>query len=261
MVQPVPLLPTYPVSFPDPRTALDEPEGLLAAGGALTPEWIIEAYALGIFPWFERDDEPIFWWCPAERGVIEPGKMKVTRSLAKRLRNSGCSITFDQRFSDVISACADARAQSVGTWITPRMHEAYCELHRSGLAHSVEVWQDGDLVGGLYGLSLGQMFFGESMFSTISDGSKMAFYHLNQHLLDWDFTLIDCQMMNPHLASLGVRPMHRETFLKRLADNDLSKTRLGSWSTFGSTFGSSDDSASQRTTNDPVKPRMEESCA
>ena len=111
MVQPVPLLPTYPVSFPDPRTALDEPEGLLAAGGALTPEWIIEAYALGIFPWFERDDEPIFWWCPAERGVIEPGKMRGTRSLAKRLRNRGCSITFDQRFSDVMlrDACAIRR--------------------------------------------------------------------------------------------------------------------------------------------------------
>ena len=233
MVQPVPLLPAHPVSFPDPSSALSEPEGLLAAGGDLTPEWIVEAYALGIFPWFERDDEPIFWWSPAERGVIAPGQMRVTRSLTKRLRNSGCSVTFDQSFREVIRACADLRAQSVGTWITPRMLDAYCELHRSGLAHSVEVWQDDNLVGGLYGLSLGQMFFGESMFSNISDGSKMAFYHLNQRLLDWDFTLIDCQMMNPHLQSLGVHPMPRNEFLALLADNDLSKTRLGSWSRFG----------------------------
>jgi leucyl/phenylalanyl-tRNA--protein transferase len=114
------------------------------------------------------------------------------------------------------------------------MHNAYCELHDSGLAHSVEVWRDGDLVGGLYGLSLGQMFFGESMFSTISDGSKLAFYHLNQRLLDWNFTLIDCQMMNPHLESLGVQPMHRDEFLALLASNDLSKTRLGPWSDRGS---------------------------
>ena len=170
MVRPVPLLPAHPVAFPDPKTALEEPEGLLAAGGDLSPEWIVEAYALGIFPWFERDDEPIFWWSPVERGVIVPGQMRVTRSLTKRLRNSGCAITFDQRFSDVVRAFADVRAQSVGTWITPRMQDAYCELHDSGLAHSVEVWQDGDLVGGLYGLSLGQMFFGESMFSRINDG-------------------------------------------------------------------------------------------
>jgi leucyl/phenylalanyl-tRNA--protein transferase len=118
------------------------------------------------------------------------------------------------------------------------MHNAYCELHDSGLAHSVEVWRDGDLVGGLYGLSLGQMFFGESMFSTISDGSKLAFYHLNQRLLDWNFTLIDCQMMNPHLESLGVQPMHRDEFLALLASNDLSKTRLGPWSDRGSDIGS-----------------------
>ena len=162
-----------------------------------------------------------------------PGKMRVTRSLMKRLRNSGCKITFDHSFSDVISACADVRAKSVGTWITPRMRDAYCELHRSGMAHSVEVWQEGDLVGGLYGLSLGRMFFGESMFSTVSDGSKLAFYHLNQRLLDWDFTLIDCQMMNPHLQSLGVQAMHRDEFLGLLANNDLSKTRLGSWSDLG----------------------------
>ena len=264
MVRPVPLLPAHPVAFPDPKTALEEPEGLLAAGGDLSPEWIVEAYALGIFPWFERDDEPIFWWSPVERGVIVPGQMRVTRSLTKRLRNSGCAISFDQRFSDDIRACADVRAQSVGTWITPRMQEAYCELHDSGLAHSVEVWQDGDLVGGLYGLSLGQMFFGESMFSRINDGSKLAFYYLNQRLLDWNFTLIDCQMMNPHLESLGVQPMHRDKFLALLADNDLSKTRLGSWSDLGSDrgadFGSTLESGTGQTF-DGSAPKAQEPCA
>ena len=225
----IPLLPSEPVGFPDPSTALEDPDGLLAAGGALTPKWLIEAYGVGIFPWFERDDGPVYWWSPSERGVMQPGAMRITRSLAKRIRNSGFSVTFDQRFAEVVQQCAQARALTVGTWITSGMQQAYCELHQNGFAHSVEVWDQDELVGGLYGLSLGQMFFGESMFSSKPDASKIAFYHLDQKLVNWSFTLLDCQMMNPHLASLGVVPMHREDFLDLLASNDLSKTKLGCW--------------------------------
>lgn len=217
------------VGFPDPELALAEPEGLLAAGGNLTPEWLVEAYALGIFPWFERDEGPIYWWSPAERAVMRPGTMRVTRSLSKRIRNAGFSVSFDDCFDSVIEACARSRDASFGTWITPKMQAAYCELHRCGIAHSVEVWHAEDLVGGLYGVSLGSMFFGESMFSTQADASKIAFYHLEQRLQAWDFTLLDCQMMTPHLASLGVVPMVRADFLALLQRNDLSRTRLGRW--------------------------------
>lgn len=225
----IPLLPAHPVGFPDQDSALSDPDGLLAAGGALTPQWLIEAYGRGIFPWFENDDEPICWWCPSERGVIVPGQMRITRSLNKRLRNGGFTVTFDHCFDQVIQACAEHRAGSFGTWITPNMRRAYRELQAMGIAHSVEVWHQGNLVGGLYGLSLGQMFFGESMFSRATDASKVAFYHLHQRLEEWGFTLIDCQMMNPHLASLGVEPMPRAKFLQLLAANDLTKSRLGPW--------------------------------
>lgn len=225
----IPLLPSDPISFPEPCYALDDPDGLLAAGGALTPDWLVEAYGLGIFPWFENDDGPIYWWCPAVRGVTVPGQMRITRSLAKRLRNGGFTVTFDRCFDDVIEACAKLRATSVGTWITPRMRQAYRELHATGVAHSVEVWSENMLVGGLYGLSLGQMFFGESMFAERPDASKVAFYHLHQRLCAWDFSLIDCQMMNPHLKTLGVKPMPREAFLSLLEKNDLSLSRLGPW--------------------------------
>lgn len=217
------------VGFPNPELALSEPEGLLAAGGDLTPEWLVEAYALGIFPWFERDEDPIYWWSPAERAVMKPGSMRVTRSLSKRIRNAGFRVSFDCGFDSVIEACARSRAASFGTWITPRMQAAYCELHHCGVAHSVEIWQAEDLVGGLYGVSLGSMFFGESMFSTQADASKIAFYHLDQRLQAWDFTLLDCQMMTPHLASLGVAPMARADFMQLLQHNDLGQTRLGCW--------------------------------
>jgi leucyl/phenylalanyl-tRNA--protein transferase len=206
-----------------------EPEGLLAAGGDLTPEWLVEAYALGIFPWFERDEDPIYWWSPAERAVMRPGSMRVTRSLSKRIRNAGFRVSFDCSFDSVIEACARFRAASFGTWITPKMQAAYCELHRCGVAHSVEIWQAEDLVGGLYGVSLGSMFFGESMFSAQADASKIAFYHLDQRLQAWNFTLLDCQMMTPHLASLGVAPMARADFMQLLQHNDLEQTRLGCW--------------------------------
>ncbi len=208
---------------------MDEPDGLLAVGGELSAQWLIEAYCRGVFPWFEDDSGPIYWWCPSERGVLQPGQMKVSRSLKKTLRSDKFQITADENFASVINACATTRADTVGTWITPAMMQAYEELHLAGLAHSIEVWQDETLVGGLYGLSLGNMFFGESMFAHAGDASKAAFFKLNELLQSWEFELIDCQMMNPHLASLGVVPMPRTEFLTKLAQNNLSDTRLGSW--------------------------------
>ena len=225
----LPFLPPSPIWFPPGEEALDEPDGLLAAGGELSAQWLIEAYCRGIFPWFDDDSGPVYWWCPSERGVIQPGQMKVSRSLKKTLRSDKFRITADENFASVISACAATRANTVGTWITPAMMTAYEELHLAGLAHSIEVWQDETLVGGLYGLSLGNMFFGESMFARADDASKAAFFKLNELLQSWDFALIDCQMMNPHLASLGVVPMPRAEFLALLAQNNLSDTRLGDW--------------------------------
>ena len=147
---------------------------------------------------------------------MRPGTMRVTRSLSKRIRNAGFSVSFDDCFDSVIEACARSRDASFGTWITPKMQAAYCELHRCGIAHSVEVWHAEDLVGGLYGVSLGSMFFGESMFSTQADASKIAFYHLEQRLQAWDFTLLDCQISNPHLMSMGATEISRESFLTKL---------------------------------------------
>jgi leucyl/phenylalanyl-tRNA--protein transferase len=234
----IPLLPVHPIRFPEPCHALDDPDGLLAAGGALTVEWLLEAYGRGIFPWFENDEGPIYWWCPTVRGVTIPGEMRITRSLAKRLRNGGFTVTFDRCFDEVIEACAKLRASSVGTWITPKMRQAYRELHATGVAHSVEVWWEDTLVGGLYGLALGHMFFGESMFAQRPDASKVAFYHLHQQLQAWNFSLIDCQMMNPHLESMGVVPMPREKFLALLEKNDLSQSRLGPWDRSAATTSS-----------------------
>lgn len=225
----LPYLPPQPVAFPAPEQAWERPDGLLAAGGDLTCEWLLEAYARGIFPWFDDDSGPVLWWSPSERGVLIPGTMKVSRSLRKKLRQDNLRIGFDQAFPQVIAACAETRSTRVGTWITPSMQAAYIAVHEAGFAHSVEVFEDEKLVGGLYGLSLGSMFFGESMFSISNDASKIAFYHLSQRLAEWRFDLIDCQLMNPHLESLGVRPMARAEFLARLRENDLSRTRLGSW--------------------------------
>ena len=216
----IPLLEKSPVQFPDPKDAMEEPDGLLAAGGDLTPDWLITAYSFGIFPWFNDDSELIYWWSPTVRGVLMPGQMRVTRSFAKRLRNGAFTVRVDENFSAVVQACAQSpRSGQDGTWITPRMQEAYLELFRRGIAHCVEVWQDGALVGGLYGLVLGKIFFGESMFSRIPDASKVAFFNLQQQLASAEYDLIDCQMMNPHLATLGVQEMHRNDFLKLLENN------------------------------------------
>jgi len=221
--------------------ALDDPNGLLAVGGALNADWLTLAYRQGIFPWFDSDDSPILWWCPDPRAVIFPDRVRITRSLAKRLRNGGFTVTSDTAFPDVINACAASRARGTaaenGTWITPGMMAAYSELHGLGLAHSIEVWSQPDgpdtparLVGGLYGVSLGRMFFGESMFSRAADASKIALCHLARQLLSWDFWLIDCQIANPHLSSMGAVDVPRAEFIRLVEKNAHQPTRKGPWS-------------------------------
>jgi leucyl/phenylalanyl-tRNA--protein transferase len=218
------------IGFPDPETALEEPNGLLAAGGDLTADWLLAAYAAGIFPWFNDDASAILWWSPDPRAVITPGSLKISRSLGKRLRSGQFTISMDQAFTEVLDGCAAPRRDTAETWITPRMGQGYLELHELGFAHSVEVWDNDDLVGGLYGLSLGRMFFGESMFSVRTDASKVALCYLVAQLRRWEFNLIDCQMMNPHLASLGAKELGRHNFLNLLAQNQAYRTRQGPWS-------------------------------
>jgi leucyl/phenylalanyl-tRNA--protein transferase len=197
--------------FPPLEQALDEPEGLLAAGGDLSPARLLAAYRHGIFPWYSAG-QPLLWWSPDPREVLLPGEFRRSRSLGKTLRNRGFEVTFDREFAAVIDACATRREHSAGTWITPEMHGAYCELHARGFAHSVEVRLKGALVGGLYGVLLGQVFFGESMFSRERDASKAALAHLVERGLVAGLQLIDCQLPTPHLRSLGSRPMPRSAF-------------------------------------------------
>ncbi|RUR48987.1 leucyl/phenylalanyl-tRNA--protein transferase [Vreelandella populi] len=204
----------YP-TFPSTAIALDSPNGLLAAGGDLSPPWLVEAYRRGIFPWYS-DDDPILWWSPDPRMVLRPEQFKLRRSLAKRLRNGGFDVTLNQHFEHVINACAAPRAEDIGTWITDEMYNAYVTLNRLGIAHSIEVHQAGQLVGGLYGLAMGPVFFGESMFSNVPDASKVALAHLAGAMQAHGGKLIDCQMHTPHLASLGATTVARETFINYL---------------------------------------------
>jgi len=203
--------------FPPLESALREPNGLLAAGGDLSPQRLIAAYSRGIFPWF-NPGEPILWWSPDPRMVLFPGELKVSRSLHKTLKKQTCEIRFDTAFRQVMEACAAPRDGHSGTWITPAMIAAYTELHRQGVAHSVETWLEGKLVGGLYGVSLGRMFYGESMFSLATDASKIAFVHLVRQLERWGYGMIDCQMKTPHLASLGAREIPRAEFSQKLTE-------------------------------------------
>ena len=213
--------------FPDPRQApADAP---LAAGGDLSPALLLHAYAHGIFPWFEDDAGPVLWWSPDPRAVLFPERMRTSRSLARRLRRGDYAVTFDGAFEEVTAACAQPRPKQAGSWITPAMQTAYARLHALGFAHSVEAWQDGCLAGGLYGVSMGRMFFGESMFTRRTDASKVALAHLAQQLHAWRFELIDCQLENSHLASLGAEPMPRADFLHRIAANRRHATRRGPW--------------------------------
>lgn len=203
--------------FPPVETALTDPNGLLAMGGDLSVERLLDAYRHGIFPWF-NPDEPILWWSPDPRMVLVPGAVRVTRSLAKRLRNGGFELRVDTAFRKVMRACAAPRAGESGTWISSVMVEAYSRLFEAGFAHSVETWRDGRLVGGLYGVAIGRMFYGESMFSREPDASKVALVRLAQQLQRWEFGLIDCQMETPHLASMGARTLPRADFTARLAE-------------------------------------------
>ncbi|MCM2288513.1 MAG: leucyl/phenylalanyl-tRNA--protein transferase [Sulfuritalea sp.] len=211
----IPWLPEEAV-FPPLDKALTEPNGLLAAGGDLSPQRILAAYRRGIFPWYSADD-PILWWSPDPRMVLLPDQLKISRSLAKTLRNVDYEIRLDTAFAAVIGACAGkSRDGQPGTWITREMQSAYIELHRLGYAHSVETWVDGKLAGGLYGIALGAAFYGESMFSDARDASKIALAHLCAHLKRRGFGIIDCQMETAHLASLGARPIPRCDFAARL---------------------------------------------
>jgi leucyl/phenylalanyl-tRNA--protein transferase len=211
----IPWLPQQPL-FPPVEAALKEPNGLLAAGGDLSPERILAAYRLGIFPWFSAG-EPILWWSPDPRMVLFPAEFKISRSLAKTLRRGNYEVRMDSAFADVVAACAqNVRDGQTGTWITSSIQDAYLRLHELGHAHSVETWIDGQLVGGLYGIAIDRVFFGESMFAHASDASKIALVHLCRYLEQRGFVVIDCQMETQHLASLGARPIPRRTFVAGL---------------------------------------------
>jgi len=202
--------PTDP--FPPVEHALDDPDGLLAAGGALTPRRLVEAYCSGIFPWFNEGD-PILWWSPDPRTVLLPSRLHVSHSLRKRLKKGAFLVTIDRAFARVLDGCAAPRTDDSGTWLTPPMRRAYTLLHTSGLAHSIEIWMDGELAGGIYGVAIGRMFFGESMFSRRPDASKIAMARLAAQLERWAFPLIDCQLETGHLSSLGAGPMPRRQFI------------------------------------------------
>lgn len=201
--------------FPNPAFALREPDGLLAIGGNLSPKRLLEAYRRGIFPWYS-EGQPILWWSPDPRTVLFPERIKISRSLRKTIRNGGFAITMDTAFPAVIRGCSEPRGEDAGTWITPEINDAYCRLHAMGYAHSVEIWQHGGLVGGLYGVALGRVFYGESMFSRVSNASKIALVTLAQQLQRWAFGVIDCQLHTAHLMNLGAQEVRRGTFIRLL---------------------------------------------
>lgn len=214
--------------FPPAHLAMRDPNGLLAIGGDLSVARLIRAYSQGIFPWY-NPDEPILWWSPDPRAVLMPSEMRVTRSLDKVIRRADYAVSLDQSFGDVLQECSGPRARSRGTWLGSEMREAYTQLHARGYAHSVEVWRGGDLIGGLYGVALGRVFFGESMFSRASDASKIALYWLAQQMIAWDFGLIDCQVGSAHLKSLGAADLSRERFLNVLRTAVSQPPRTGQW--------------------------------
>ncbi len=200
------------VHFPPSYLSMTEPNGLLAVGGKLTPEWLLTAYSKGIFPWFNEDD-PILWWTPNPRSVLMVENLKISKSLAKLIRLQKFKITYDTHFSEVIQHCATInRPDQDGTWIIDEMLTAYNELHNQGYAHSVEVWHEDELVGGLYGVAIGKVFFGESMFAKVSNSSKVALVHLTEKLKNWGFRMIDTQIETPHLNSLGASLISRKAF-------------------------------------------------
>ncbi|HKU70917.1 MAG TPA: leucyl/phenylalanyl-tRNA--protein transferase [Burkholderiales bacterium] len=203
--------------FPPVERALKDPNGLLAAGADLSLPRLVEAYQNGIFPWYS-DDQPLLWWSPDPRMVLFPEELRISRSLRKRLARRDYEVRVDTAFDQVIEACSAPRAGHEGTWITPDVAEAYSGLARAGLAHSFETWIDGELAGGLYGVALGRMFYGESMFTRATDASKLALAHLVRQLGRWEFGMIDCQMKTAHLARFGAREIPRADFIRKLAN-------------------------------------------
>ena len=215
------------LTFPPLANAMREPNGLLAAGGDLSADRLVQAYRHGCFPWFS-EGQPILWWSPDPRTVLFPDELHVSRSLGKVLRQQRYTVTYDRDFVAVIQACAAPRAYADGTWITDDMQNAYIELHERGHAHSVEVWENDELVGGVYGLAMGQLFFGESMFSRADNASKVGFAALVKQLQAWGFVLIDCQMPTRHLESLGARSIPRAQFADYL-HNHLDQPTPACW--------------------------------
>ena len=217
-----------PEAFPDISSALESPNGLLAAGGDLAADRLLYAYANGIFPWFE-EGQPILWWSPDPRCILRPDAFHVSRRLRRTLKSSPFRVSFNEDFGSVIAGCSGERDTYTGTWITPEMIEAYARLHELGWAHSVEVWSDGELAGGMYGVSIGRAFFGESMFSRVSNASKVALLVLCRQLERHRFSVLDCQVPSPHLFSLGATLMPRAEFARLLAAACRQRTRFESW--------------------------------
>ncbi len=214
--------------FPPVEQAERDPDGLLAVGGDLSATRLLQAYRSGIFPWYSPD-QPILWWSPDPRTILYPNKLKISRSLRKGMRNNGLTITIDQAFEAVITACAAPRRKQSGTWITDEMRQAYLNLFRQGYAHSVEVWEGVLLVGGLYGVALGRVFFGESMFSLSNNASKMALAALCERLIAWNYGLIDCQVYSEHLGSLGAEEIPRSDFCNLITSLCNAEPAAESW--------------------------------
>jgi len=217
-----------PDAFPPLEQALRDPDGLLCAGGDLSTERLLEAYRRGIFPWYS-EGQPILWWSPDPRAVLFPGELRISHSLAKTLRNRGFETRVDHAFAEVVASCADSDLRPEGTWISPDMQSAYRHLHELGYAHSVEAWLDGRLAGGLYGIALGRVFFGESMFSLERDASKVALARLVDEAAARGIELIDCQVPTLHLESLGARCIPRDEFTARLSRAIPDTLMPGAW--------------------------------
>ncbi len=212
-----------------PHPSLAEDSGLLGVGGDLEPARLLLAYQMGIFPWYS-EPQPILWWSPDPRMVLEPAALRVSKSLRKRIRSGRYRVTLDRAFPAVIRHCATVpRAGQEGTWITPEMIEAYERLYRHGFAHSVEAWEGEDLVGGLYGVAVGRLFCGESMFALARDASKVAFVTLVRQLERWDYPLVDCQIHTDHLARFGARRVRRAEFIDRISRIVGDSGRRGPW--------------------------------
>ncbi len=220
--------------FPPVEQAEQDPDGLLAVGGDLSTSRLLHAYRSGIFPWYGAD-QPILWWSPDPRTILYPDQIKISRSLRKAIRNSNLIITIDQAFADVISGCAAPRMKQADTWITDEMRQSYLDLFKHGHAHSVEVWEKNNLVGGLYGVAVGKVFFGESMFSLRSNASKMALVFLSEKLVSWGYELIDCQVYSEHLASLGAERIPRSEFVNLLEKLCYTEPMTESWQIDGKT--------------------------